>query len=106
MSFNHGSKNFSCTAGAGVSATTPTADSENRWKRAARLQQHTLPRAHRRSIETAAKANCRRCFMGENCRAHGFYSDCVADKLEKGVRSLLCVCTQLKYSEHWLVFLT
>ena len=28
---------------------------------------------HRRSMETEAKANCRRCFMGENCHTHGFY---------------------------------
>ena len=35
----------SCTAVAGASATTPTADSENRWKRAAQMQQQNLPRA-------------------------------------------------------------
>ena len=32
-----------------------------------------LLRSHRRSMETEAKANCRCCFMGENCRTHGFY---------------------------------
>ena len=41
---------------------------------------------HRRSMETEAKANCRCCFVGENCRTHGFYSDCVADKFIKGVQ--------------------
>ena len=39
--------------------------------------QDFLPRRvyckHRRSIETEAKANCHRCFLGENCRTHGFY---------------------------------
>ena len=39
---------------------------------------------HRRSIETEAKANCRHCFMGENCRTHGFYLECEADKLKAG----------------------
>ena len=28
---------------------------------------------HRRSMEKEAKANSRRCFMGENCRTHGFF---------------------------------
>ena len=37
-------------------------------------------------METEAKANCRCCFVGENCRTHGFYSDCVADKFIKGVQ--------------------
>ena len=41
---------------------------------------------HRRRMETEAKANCRCCFLGENCRTHGFYSDCVADKFIKGVQ--------------------
>ena len=36
----------SCTAVAVANATTPIADSENRQKRAARLQQHTLPRSY------------------------------------------------------------
>ena len=39
---------------------------------------------HRRSKEEEAKANRRRCFLGENCRAHGLFTICVADKLIKG----------------------
>ena len=30
----------------------------------------TVCYTHRRSMEKEAKANRRRCFMGENCRAH------------------------------------
>ena len=29
--------------------------------------------SHRRRMEEEAKANSRRCFMGENCCAHGFF---------------------------------
>ena len=35
-------------------------------------------------MEKEAKANRRRCFLGENCRAHGLFTICVADKLIKG----------------------
>ena len=31
---------------------------------------YTVQCTHSRSMETEAKANRRRCFMGENCRAH------------------------------------
>ena len=35
-------------------------------------------------MEKEAKANRRRFFLGENCRAHGLFKICVADKLIKG----------------------
>ena len=50
-----------------------------------------LTLSHRRSMEKEAKANRRRCLMGENCRAHAVpvrqelqNSDCVADELIRG----------------------